>query len=345
MFRFAHPIYLYLLLLIPLITAGYVYFQFRMKRQLRKFGDPDLLRSLMPDVSPLRRHVKFGLMMTALALIILVLARPQFGTRNEEVKRSGIEVVIAVDVSNSMLCEDINPEMHQSRLDKSKMIVTKLIEQFDQDKVGLVAFAGSSLTLLPITSDYVSAKMFLSQLNPGTISVQGTNMAEAIQRATANFSDVKKKKNIGRALILITDAEDNEPGAIEAAKAAKEQGIQIFVLSVGTVAGGPIPMGGGVFKKDLSGNVVTTKLNEQIGKDIAKASNGLYIHVDQTDQAQSVLEKEIEKMQKEDSIESMYSEYDEQFIAVAILLLLVLVLDICLLEKKNPLFKNFKLFK
>lgn len=345
MFRFAHPIYLYLLLLIPLITAFYVYFQFRMKRQLRKFGDPDLLRGLMPDVSPLRRHVKFGLLMVALALIILVMARPQFGTRNEEVKRSGIEVVIAADVSNSMLCEDINPDLHQSRLDKSKMIVSKLIEQFDQDKVGLVAFAGSSITLLPITSDYVSAKMFLSQLAPGTVNVQGTNLSEAIQRATANFSDVKKKKNIGRALILITDAEDHEEGAIEAAKNAKSQGIQIFVLSVGTTAGGPIPMGGGSFKKDLSGNVVTTKLNEQVGKDIAKAGNGLYIHVDQTDKAQSVLEKEIQKMQKEDSIESMYSEYDEQFIAVAILLLIVLVLEVCILEKKNPLFKNFKLFK
>lgn len=335
---------MYLLLLIPVITAIYVFIQFKTKKQLKKFGDPNLLSALMPDVSPLRKHIKFALLMLALALIILVMARPQFGTRNEEVKRSGIEVVIAVDVSNSMLCEDVNPDLHQSRLDKSKMIVSKLIEQFDQDKVGLVAFAGSSITLLPITSDYVSAKMFLSQITPSTVSLQGTNMAEAIQRATANFSNNKKKK-IGRALILITDAEDNETGAIDAAKSARDQGIQIFVLSVGTEAGGPIPMGGGTFKKDLSGNVVTTKLNEQIGKDIAKASNGLYIHVDQTNEAQAMLEKEIAKMQKEDSIESMYSEYDEQFIAVAILLLIVLILEMCIIEKKNPLFKNFKLFK
>ena len=330
--------------MIPVISAIYVYIQYRTKKQLKKFGDPDLLKSLMPDVSPLRRHAKFILLMIALGLIIVIMARPQFGTRNEEVKRSGIEVVIAVDVSNSMLCEDINPDLHQSRLNKAKMIVSKLIDQFDQDKVGLVAFAGTSITLLPITSDYVSAKMFLSQLSPGTVSIQGTNMAEAIQRATANFSDVKKKK-VGRALIIITDAEDNEAGALEAAKAAKEQGIQIFVLSVGTEAGGPIPMGNGSFKKDLSGNVVTTKLNEQIGKEIAKASNGLYIRVDQTDEAQSMLQKEIEKMQKEDSIESMYAEYDEQFIAVAILLLIVLVVEVCITEKKNPLFKNFKLFK
>ena len=337
MFRFASPIYLYLQILIPVLTAIYVIVQLKMKNQLKKFGDPELLRHLMPDVSPLRRHIKFGLMMVAVGLLSVVLARPQYGTRNEEVKRSGIEVAIAVDVSNSMLCQDVKP----SRLDKSKMIVSKLIEQFDEDKVGLVAFAGSAITLLPMTSDYVSAKMFLDQLNPHTISIQGTNMAEAITRATAGFST---KTNVGRALILITDAEDNEEGAIEAAKEARKAGIEIFVLSVGTEAGGPIPMGDGTFKKDLSGNVVTTKLNEQIGKAIAQAGGGLYIHVDQTNMAQSLLEGEIEKMQKEDISQSMYSEYDEQFAAVAILLFIVLIAELCIMEKKNPLFRNFKLF-
>ena len=209
MFRFASPIYLYLLILIPVFTAVYMLVQYRMKKHIKVFGDPGLMRSLMPDVSPVRRHVKFALIMLALGLIAVVLARPQFGTRNEEVKRSGIEVAIAVDVSNSMLCQDVSP----SRLDKSKMIVSKLIEQFDQDKVGLVAFAGSAITLLPMTSDYVSAKMFLDQLNPATISIQGTNVAEAITRATAGFSK-KEDVNVGRALILITDAEDNEEGAI-----------------------------------------------------------------------------------------------------------------------------------
>lgn len=344
MFRFAHSIFLYLLLLIPVFVAVYVFLQYRMKKQLKKFGSLELLQDLMPDVSPIRRHIKFALMMLALGLIIVLMARPQYGTYDEHVKRSGIEVVMAVDVSNSMLCEDINPSLHQSRLDKSKMIVSKLVEQFEQDKVGLVAFAGSSITLLPITSDYVSAKMFLNQLNTSTVAIQGTNMAEAIQRATANFSDPKKKE-VGRALILITDAEDNEPGALEAAKLAKEQGIQIFVLSVGTPAGGPIPMGNGTFKKDLSGNVVTTKVNEQVGKDIAKAGNGIYIHVDQTDQAQSLLEKEIDKMQKQDSYDSMFSEVGEQFVAVAILLLVLLAIEMCIIERKNPLFKNFVLFK
>lgn len=340
MFRFASPIYLYLLLLIPLFSVVYVLIQYRIKKQLKQFGEPELMRSLMPDVSPLRRHAKFLLMMAALGLMAVILARPQYGTRNEEVKRSGIEVAIAVDVSNSMLCQDVSP----SRLDKSKMIVSKLIEQFDEDKVGLVAFAGSAITLLPMTSDYVSAKMFLDQLNPATISIQGTNVAEAITRATAGFSK-KTDVNVGRALILITDAEDNEEGAIEAAKQARDEGIQIFVLSVGTVQGGPIPLGDGTFKKDLMGNVVTTKLNEQIGKSIAQAGGGMYVHVDQTNLAQSLLEKEIEKMQKEDISMSMYSEYDEQFVAVALLLFIVLVVELCIMERKNHVFTKFKLFK
>ena len=338
MFRFASPIYLYLLILIPVLTAVYVLVQFRMKKQLKAFGDLELIRHLMPDVSPMRRHVKFALMMLALGLLAVVLARPQYGTRNEEVKRSGIEVAIAVDVSNSMLCQDVSP----NRLEKSKMIVSKLVEQFDEDKVGLVAFAGSAITLLPMTSDYVSAKMFLDQLDPATIAIQGTNVAEAITRATAGFS---KKTNVGRALILITDAEDNEEGAIEAAKEARKAGIQIFVLSVGTEQGGPIPMGDGSYKRDLSGNVVTTKLNEQIGKGIAQAGGGLYVHVDQTNLAQSILEKEIEKMQKEDISQSMYSEYDEQFVAVALLLFIVLVVELCIMERKNHVFTKFKLFK
>ena len=337
MFRFANPLFLYLLILIPILTAVYLLMQYKVKQQVKLFGAHELLRVLMPDVSPIRSHVKFSLMMVAIGLISLVLARPQYGTRNEEVKRSGIEVAIAVDVSNSMLCQDVSP----SRLEKSKMIVSKLVEQFDEDKMGLVAFAGSAITLLPMTSDYVSAKMFLDQLNPETISIQGTNVAEAIVRATAGFS---KKNNVGRALILITDAEDNEEGAMEAAKKAKEAGIRVFVLSVGTAQGGPIPMYDGTFKKDLSGNVVTTKLNEQIGKNIAQAGGGMYIHVDQNNMAQAILEKEIGKMQKEDITASMYSAYDEQFVAVALLLFIVLVAELCIMERKNHLFKNFKLF-
>ncbi|MBQ2586237.1 MAG: VWA domain-containing protein, partial [Bacteroidaceae bacterium] len=180
MFRFAHPIFLYLLLLIPVLTAAYIFIRIRQKQKLKKFGNINLIHQLTVGVSHFRRNLKFFLLMLAFALICFILARPQYGTRNEEIKRQGIEAIIAVDVSNSMLCQDITP----SRLDKSKMLVSKLIEQLDEDRVGLVAFAGTAITLLPITSDYVSAKMFLDQLNPSSITIQGTNMAEAITRAT-----------------------------------------------------------------------------------------------------------------------------------------------------------------
>ncbi len=338
MFRFANPTYLYLLILIPVLILLYVMIRRKMAKDMLKFGEAALMSQLTPDVSSLRKNLKFGLMMLALGLLIVLMARPQYGMRNEEVKRTGIEVIIAVDVSNSMLCEDIKP----NRLEKSKMIVSKLIDQFDEDRVGLVAFAGTAITLLPVTSDYVSAKMFLGQLSPSTISVQGTNIADAITKASNGFS---AKKSVGHALILITDAEDNEQGAVEAARIAKENGVRIFVLSVGTPEGGAIPMGNGEYKTDRSGNTVITKLDEQVGKEIAQAGNGVYIHVDQTNHAQAVLESEIAKMQKEDFASAVYSQYDEQFVAVAILLLLALVADVCIMEKKNPLFKNFKLFE
>lgn len=337
MFRFAHPTYLYLLLLVPVFILIYWLYQRKMKKNLRRFGDPELLKHLMPEVSALRRNLKFILMMLALVLAVFMLARPQYGTRNEEVKRSGIEVVIAVDVSNSMLCRDIQP----SRLEKAKMIVSKLVDQFDNDRIGLVMFAGKALTLLPVTSDYVSAKMFLDQMDPSAVTTQGTSLAAAINQAQRGFTSAK---NVGRALILITDAEDHEDGAVEAAKEAKKAGIRIFVLSVGTEAGGPIPMGGGSYKTDDSGQTVITKLNESVGKSIAQAGNGVYIHVDQTERAQLLLSKEMDDMQKADISAKMFSEYDEQFVAVAILLFVVLILEMCVAEKKNPLLRNFIVF-
>lgn len=338
LFRFAQPIYLYLLLLIPIFTAIFIFVKYQQKQNLKKFGDIQLIKHLMPDVSSFRPILKFTLMMLIFSLIIFILARPQYGMRNEEYKRKGIETVIAVDVSNSMLCEDISP----SRLIKSQMIVSKLIDQFEEDKIGLVAFAGTSITLLPITSDYISAKMFLEQLSPKTITMQGTCIADAINKAVANFSN---NKIIGKALILITDAEDNEEGALEAARNAKELGIKIFVLSVGTSSGGLIPIGNNEYKKDSQGNVVTTKLNESVGKQIAQAGGGVYIHVDRTDEAQSILESEISKMQKNEISSSMYSDYDEQFVAVAILLLIALVLEACITDKKNRMVNKINLFK
>lgn len=338
MFRFASPTYLYLLILIPLFILTYIFIRRKMARNMRIFGEYELVKMLTPEVSPARKNLKFALLMLVLALLVVMLARPQFGSRNEEIKRSGMEVIIAVDISNSMLCEDIKP----NRLAKSKMLVSKLIEQFDEDRIGLVTFAGTALTLLPVTSDYVSAKMFLDQMDPSSASMQGTNISDAITKASNGFSS---KKSVGHALIIITDAEDHEPGALEAAKLANEKGQRIFVLSVGTSDGGAIPIGNNGYKTDREGNTVITKINENVAKDIAQAGNGVYMHVDQTDSALDMLKAEFEKMEKEESITSMYSEYDEQFVAVAILLLITLVLEVCVIEKKNPALSKFKLFK
>lgn len=210
MFRFEDPQYLYLLLLIPLLAVIRFITYRNQKKRLRKFGDPKLLRSLMPDVSRFRPLVKFWLLQAALALLIVMLARPQMGTRISHEKRTGIETIIAVDISNSMLAEDVAP----SRLDRSKMMVENLVDHFTDDKIGLIVFAGDAFVQLPITSDYVSAKMFLGSIDPTMMASQGTDIARAIDMATHSFT---QEEGVGKAIIVITDGEDHEGGAIEAA--------------------------------------------------------------------------------------------------------------------------------
>ncbi len=337
MFRFAHPHILYLLCLIVFFTIAYIIIQYRQGKNLNDFGDYKLIKALMPDVSKKRRNIKFILQMLMLGLIVVMMARPQFGSRTEHIKEhEGIEVVIAVDVSTSMLCEDISP----NRLERTKMLVSKLIEQLDNDRVGIVAFAGTATTLLPITSDYISAKMFLNQLTPSTISIQGTNIADAINRSAKSFSDNPK---IGKALILITDVEDHELSAINAAEDISRKGIKIIVLSVGTPNGGPIPIGNGLYKKDKQGNIVTTKLNEHLGKNLAKAANGVYLNVNQTNVVNNMLVKELSNMKKDIFNTTQYSEYDEGFIGVTIVLLIIYLLEICIIEKDKKA-KHLNLF-
>ena len=249
MFRFENPIYLYLLVLIPMLVLLRRVMQKNRKKRLKKFGDLDLLKSLMPDVSNTRRAVKFWLLMAALALIIVMLARPQMGSKISNETRNGIEAIIALDISNSMMAEDVVP----SRLDKSKMLIENMVDNFTNDKVGLVVFAGDAFIQLPITSDYVSAKMFMQNTTPSLIASQGTNIAEAIRMASSSFT---KAENIGRAIIVITDGEDHEGGAEEAAAAAKKKGINVFVLGVGSTKGSLIPDGQGGYMKDNTGTEV-----------------------------------------------------------------------------------------
>ena len=338
MFRFEDPTYLYLLILLPILIAIRMYGLRKRKKQLAKFGDPVLLKRLMPDVSVARREVKFWLMLTAIALLIVILARPQMGTKINQEQRQGIEVIIALDISNSMKAEDVTP----SRLDKSKMLVENLVDNFTNDKVGLTVFAGDAFVQLPITSDYVSAKMFLQNIDPSLIAAQGTNLAEAIELSSKSFT---KQDKVGRAIIVITDGEDHEGGATEAAKEAKKNGMRVFVLGVGSPKGSPIPDGNGGYMKDNTGQEVMSALNEDMCKQIASAGGGAYIHVDNNNIAQQQLDNEIAKLQKGDILNVTYSEYDEQFQAVGILTILILIIETIILESKNPLLKRIRLFK
>ena len=338
MFRFEDPIYLYLLVLIP-ILALVRFISFRnQKKRLRQFGDISLLKALMPDVSRYRPSVKFCMLLGALTLLIVMLARPQLGTKISHEKRVGIETIIAMDISNSMRAEDIVP----SRLDRSKMMVENLVDHFSNDKIGLIVFAGDAFVQLPITSDHVSAKMFLSSIDPSMIATQGTDLARAIDMATHSFT---QEEGVGKAIVVITDGEDHEGGAVESAKAAKDNGMRVYVLGVGSANGAPVPIPGtGDYMKDQTGNTVMSALNEEMCKQVAQAGGGAYIHVENNSAAQDQLDNELDKLAKKETTTTMYSEFDEQFQAFGVLALLLLLLEICIFDRKNPLLKNLSLF-
>ena len=336
--RFANPEYLYLLIFLPLLVAVYIYSNYRRNKRLKEYGDPKLLQELMPDVSVYRPNVKFCLAIAAVTMLTLVLARPQFGSKMESVTRQGIETVIALDISNSMLAEDIAP----NRLEKSKKIISKLIDKFENDKIGLIVFAGDAFVQLPITNDFISAKMFMESISPALINRQGTDIGAAINLAMKSFTP---NKEVGKAVIVITDGENHEGGAEEAAKAAAENGISVYMLGVGSLEGAPIPAGNSNdYRRDKDGNVIVTKLNEEMSQNIAKAGNGAYIRVDNTNNAQRLLEKEIDKLAKADVTSEVFTEYDEQFHIVAWLALVLLIVDILILPGKSRLTRNFNLF-
>lgn len=337
MFRFEEPTYLYLLAALPLIAILRWVLERKQLKRLKLFGDPTLLRHLMPDVSKMRPVVKFWMLLAAMALIIVMMARPQMGTRISHEKRTGIESIIAMDISNSMLAEDVTP----SRLDRTKMMVENLVDNFTDDKIGLIVFAGDAFVQLPITSDYVSAKMFLSEIEPSLIATQGTDIATAINMAANSFT---QQQGVGKAIIVITDGEDHEGGALEAAKAAKKKGMRVYVLGVGSDKGAPIPLGNGDYMKDRTGNTVMTKLNEEMCRQIAEAGGGAYIHVDNNTNAQRQLDNELAKLSKKEMQSTIYSDYDEQFQAFGIIAIILLILEICILESKNPIARRLNIF-
>ena len=337
MFRFEEPTYLYLLAVIPILALMRWMLDRKQHKRLKKFGDPELLRQLMPDVSRWRPTVKFWILEGALALVVVMLARPQMGTRISHEKRTGIETIIAMDISNSMLAEDVTP----SRLDRTKMMVENLVDNFTDDNIGLIVFAGDAFVQLPITSDYVSAKMFLSDIHPSLIATQGTDIATAINMAANSFT---QQQGVGKAIIVVTDGEDHEGGALEAAQDAKKKGMRVYVLGVGSPNGAPIPFGNGDYMKDNTGNTVMTKLNEEMCRQIAEAGGGAYIHVENNSNAQQQLDNELSKLAKKEMQSTIYSEYDEQFQAFGVIAIILLIIEICIFDRKNPIAKRINVF-
>jgi Ca-activated chloride channel family protein len=330
MFRFEEPAYLWILLLLPFLVAFYIYSNYRKRKAIRLYGDPALMEQLMPDVSKYRPGIKFWLLFVAVGMFALLLGRPQFGSKLETMKRQGVEVIITIDISNSMLAEDIQP----NRLERAKRLVSRLVDDLEDDKVGLIVFAGDAFTQLPITNDFISAKMFLESISPSLITKQGTAIGAAISLAIRSFTP---QESVGRSIIIITDGENHERGATEAAKEAADKDIQVNVLGIGSPDGSPIPTEDGKdYRKDRDGNVVITRLNETMCQEIAKTGSGVYIRVDNSNSAQRIISQQIGKMAKTDIETKVYTEYNEQFQSIAWIIFVLLLIEMLILECKNP---------
>lgn len=336
MFAFRDPQYLYLLILAPILVGIYIWRALRARRHLARLGELGMLKALMPRRSTVRPHVKFTLLMLAFILLVVMLARPQYGKKQRQETTKGIEAVVMIDVSNSMLAADVRP----NRLERAKLLVSNLLDRLKGDKIALGVFAGEAYPQMPITADYAAAKLFLDALNTDMVTLQGTNLGSAIELGVNSFT---QSKDVGKAIIIITDGEDHEEGAIEAAKAAVKEGINIFVLGVGTTEGTEIYTEYGLFR-DYAGNPVLTALNEDMCRDVAQAGKGIYLHLDGTSSAQEELQNQLSRL-KQTASTTVYSARGEQFQALAILVLLLLILEILILETHNPFFKHFKLFK
>ncbi|NOZ45950.1 MAG: VWA domain-containing protein [Chlorobi bacterium] len=342
MFRFENPQILYTLIGVLIIIVLYIISFTYKKRALKKFGDISVITPLMPDVSFFRPKLKFTFIVLALIFIIIALAKPQFGSKLQEVKREGVEIIIALDVSNSMLAEDIKP----NRLERSKRAIAKLIDKLKNDKIGLIVFAGDAYTQLPITTDYAAAKMFLESVNTGFVQKQGTAIGSAIELAMKSFSPDNDKE---KALIIISDGENHEDDAVEVAKQALEKNIKVYTIGMGLPQGAPIPImtkyGQRGFRKDKSGNVVVTKLDEKTLQQIAVAGEGMYIRANNSKTGLKTLFNKINKMEKQKLKTKVYSAYDEKFQYFAAIALFLLIVEFLILERKNKYFKNVNIFK
>ncbi len=335
-FRFAQPDMLYLLLLVPVLIIIWILGNRRRRIARERFSESALLARLSPDYSPGRMIMKFFVRLTAFIFAVLLISRPQFGSKLEEVKREGVEVIIALDVSNSMLAEDIAP----SRLERAKQAISQLVDQLRDDKIGLILFAGDAYTQIPVTNDYLSAKMFLESAGPDAVSKQGTSIGSAIDLGMRSFSPDGDRS---KALIIITDGENHEDDAVAMAKSAAEKGVVIHTIGIGSPVGSPVPLtlnGKRDYLKDSDGNTVITKLDEEGLEKIASATGGRYVRANNTSLGLNEIYNDIGKMKKSETAGVMYTEYNDQFLVPAVLMLLLLTADILIMDRKNRLLRK-----
>lgn len=342
MFDFAYPLNLYLFGLIVVFGLLYVWARASRLRKIRRFGRPDIVAHLMPDASRYQPRIKIILELLALSALVIVLARPRAGQKEQETKVNGIEIMIAFDISNSMLASSTDDPNGISRLDRAKLNLERLVDKLENDKVGMVIFAGEPKLQLPLTTDYISAKMYLNDLSPALISYQGTSLAEAIKMSADAFSS---NDDVHKAIILITDAEDHEGAAVEAAKAAADAGIQVDVIGLGSAKGAPIPITGsqGDFLRDSDGKVVLTTIDEQMGKAIAEAGDGIYVN-GASSSAISQLTDQLDQLQKSEFKRVSYKASAEQFPIFAWIALILLLADILVPDRKISWLKNINFF-
>lgn len=342
MFDFAHPILLYMLLAAPAFFGLYLMARAARRRKLRRFGKAEVISHLMPEVSRYKPAIKITVQLLALAAIIIVIARPRAGEAKQETTTAGIEIMVAFDVSNSMLASGNDDPGGTSRLDRARLLLEKLIDKLSDDKVGLIVFAGEAKTQLPLTTDFYSAKMYLSELSPAMITAQGTSIAEALKMSMNAFSSDDK---VHKAIILITDSEDHEGEAVETAKLAAENGIQINVIGLGSAKGAPIPVYGkpGEYMRDASGALVTTTLNEALAQQIAKAGKGIYVN-GAASSALSSLQDQLNTLQKSEFARINYTAGAEQFPVFAWIALILLIIDIIIVERKISWLQNINFF-
>ena len=326
MLMFADHQFLYLLFLVPVFLLGYGLLCYFRARRVKAFGDPALVEALMPSRSRSKGWVKAVLFSLAFAFFVIGLARPRSGAKLAERTTKGAEIIVALDVSNSMLAQDYSP----NRLERAKLSISRLTDRLQDDRIGLVIFAGTSFVQLPVTTDYVSAKMFLGSIDTESIPVQGTSIGDAIRLSIKSFSAQSEKS---RVIVVISDGENHEDDPVAAARQAAELGIKVYTIGVGSAEGQPIPMNGELMK-DREGNIVVTRLDEETLRNVAKAGGGAYIHAGGEEFGLNPIIQDIRRMEDEQFGSIVFEEYDEQYMYFFGLALLLWVIEMLIGERK-----------